>query len=288
MAIDKKGSGRGKQWPTKPAPSSTNEDGTPSTSTSTASSKQPVQKAWSKRVQEAPQPLSAKHIAAAKEKKGGAAGAKGAAEVRKVAAGEEEKNVASSSPAVAGGKKRKAPAAAAVEEEEDSTTDVVAPSPSTSSKVVKPSPSTKKAKTTTSEASTSTKPTNKKSAKAAAPSPVVSKAKLHFLKDDPIPLLKGLETQATQAGYHSTSEDDEDSSDDEDESDGEGGADSGPVEGVELMKLPTIAKDDASVKRKLERARKSGVSRSVLSFFLLALALSSCCWLVRAVDARGR
>ncbi|KAL7409137.1 hypothetical protein BDY24DRAFT_404361 [Mrakia frigida] len=256
MAIDKKGSGRGKQWPTKPAPAG--EDGTPSTSSSSA--KQPAQKAWSKRVQEAPQPLSAKHIAAAKEKKNPvkAAVAKegGAeAEVKKgskkvaavVAAAEEEVVVGGSSPAVAGGKKRKAAAAGT---EEEST--VVAPSPSTSKSAAKPSPSTKKAKTTT-----TTEASSSKSTKKSAAAPVASKAKLHFLKDDPIPLLKGLETQATQAGYHSTSEDDEDSSDDEDESDGEG-ADSGPVEGIELMKLPTIAKDDASVKRKLERARKTG------------------------------
>lgn len=273
MAIDKKGSGRGKTYPAKAA------DGT--------TTQVKAQHPWSRRVQEAPKPLSAKAIAAAKDKKAAPGSSKAGdiegedvaevspakkagKKVSAVSAAAEDKAeaVVAASPA-AGGKKRKAPAAAAVVEEDK----VAAPSPSSSkvASAAKPSPSSKKAKTTPSaEASTSTSSTTKKSStpkskKAASPPP--SKAKFHFLKDDPIPLLKGLETEATQSGYHSTSEDDEDSSDDEDESEGEG-ADSGPVEGVELMKLPTIAKDDASVKRKLERARKTGVRPPHFSFLL--------------------
>lgn len=264
MAIDKKGSGRGKNWPTA-KPTADGETAAPT-------GKQPQQTPWSRRVQEAPKPLSAKHIATAKEKKqgkkaeGGAEGEVKASADKAAAAPVEAAAVAS--PA-AGGKKRKA---AEDKESAPPAAAVASPAAGSSKKTAaaKPSPATKKSKAAPAadaaadEPSSST-PTASKKSKAAAgkkpdPSPAPaassSKAKLHFLKDDPIPLLKGLETGN---GYHSTSEDDEDSSDDEDESDGEG-ADSGPVEGVGLMKLPTIAKDDASVKRKLEKAKKTGVS----------------------------
>lgn len=65
------------------------------------------------------------------------------------------------------------------------------------------------------------------------------------------PLLTGLDPSA----YHSSSSEGEDSSDDDD-----GMSDSGAIDaGIEVAKLPTIAKDDATVKRKLEKAKKSKV-----------------------------
>ena len=254
MAIDKKGSGRGKNWPTKAG--EVGPDGA-------VAAKQPQQTPWSRRVQEAPKPLSAKHIATAKEKKAGKkvdAAAEGAVEAAAAAAPVEDAPAAAAAVAspAAGGKKRKA----AEDKEAATAAPAAAASTSKSPKAAaKPSPSTKKSKTDEPSSSTPTaskkaKPASAKKADASpAPAASSSKAKQHFLKDDPIPLLKGLETGNT-GGYHSTSEDDEDSSDDEDESDGEGP--DGPVEGVELMKLPTIAKDDATVKRKLEKARKTG------------------------------
>ncbi|KAG9121987.1 hypothetical protein FRC07_001807, partial [Ceratobasidium sp. 392] len=45
-------------------------------------------------------------------------------------------------------------------------------------------------------------------------------------------------------------------SSDEDSSDDDGGDDAPEIPGVDVSKLPTIAKDDATVKRKLERAKK--------------------------------
>ncbi|KAK1215674.1 nucleolar protein [Marasmius sp. AFHP31] len=46
---------------------------------------------------------------------------------------------------------------------------------------------------------------------------------------------------------HGLTSDEEDSEDDEFE---------GPIEGIDVTKLPTVAKDDASVKRKLEKAKR--------------------------------
>lgn len=69
------------------------------------------------------------------------------------------------------------------------------------------------------------------------------------------PLLKGL----VEGGYHSTSEDEDDSSDESDV-DVEG-----PVEGIELTKLPTIDKTDEVVQKKLKDAKKSTV-RFLFSF----------------------
>lgn len=79
--------------------------------------------------------------------------------------------------------------------------------------------------------------------KADAPAPVETQ------EEADAPILTGLDPSA----YHSSSSEGEDSSDD-DESDGE------PLdEGIDVGKLPTIAKDDATVKRKLEKAKKSKV-----------------------------
>lgn len=65
------------------------------------------------------------------------------------------------------------------------------------------------------------------------------------------PILTGLDPSA----YHSSSSEGEDSSDDDDDI-----SDSGAIDaGIEVSKLPTIAKDDATVKRKLEKAKKSKV-----------------------------
>ncbi|CED84664.1 rna-binding domain-containing protein [Phaffia rhodozyma] len=108
---------------------------------------------------------------------------------------------------------------------------------------------TQKKSTTTATPSSSTQQSQKKRK---APEPKVIDPESESVKN--APLLKGLE----QTGYHSTSEDDEeeDSSDDEDESDVDINHE-GPVEGIELTKLPTINKDDEVVKKKLEKAKKS-------------------------------
>lgn len=52
---------------------------------------------------------------------------------------------------------------------------------------------------------------------------------------------------------------DEDSSDDD-------GDDAPEIPGVDISKLPTVAKDDATVKRKLERAKRDPVSVFVYAF----------------------
>jgi nucleolar protein 15 len=110
----------------------------------------------------------------------------------------------------AGGKKRKA-----ADEEVDKVTEESVEQPTL--------PAT--APTTAKPTSSTTASTDRKKKAAAAAVPVLS-------------------------GYHSTSEDDEEDSSDDDDEDDEVDSDAGPVPGIELSKLPTVAKDDASVKKK--------------------------------------
>ncbi|KAF7327566.1 RNA-binding domain-containing protein [Mycena kentingensis (nom. inval.)] len=98
------------------------------------------------------------------------------------------------------------------------------------------------------------KATKKAKEKAADVSAPASKAKGKARSPSPIPV----DAEDDDDVIHGLSTDDEDSSDDEGYMDVE-------VSAADIAKLPTIAKDDATVKRKLENAkRKPAVDRGVL------------------------
>lgn len=59
-------------------------------------------------------------------------------------------------------------------------------------------------------------------------------------------------------------------SSDEDSSDDDGGGATPDIPGIDVSKLPTVAKDDATVKRKLERAKRNPVSHVFLPCILVA------------------
>ncbi|KAF5327634.1 hypothetical protein D9619_004325 [Psilocybe cf. subviscida] len=101
-----------------------------------------------------------------------------------------------------------------------------------------------------------TKAKSKKSKKAKSPSPVEEDEEEASDEDVAAAEEKGEDEEQEESHLHGFSTDDDDSSDEEDD-----GMD---VE-VDLGKLPTIAKDDATVKRKLEKAKQNpGEDRGVL------------------------
>ena len=69
------------------------------------------------------------------------------------------------------------------------------------------------------------------------------------------------------------------STDDEDSSDGEDAMDEGPS-AFDVSKLPTIAKDDATVKHKLDKAKRQPVR-------LLLLLINISCWFYPQTEDRG-
>lgn len=105
-----------------------------------------------------------------------------------------------------------------------------------------------------------------KKRKSAEDAPVASSSKSPKASKKVVPAAAAASVPASEpilSGYHSTSEDDEEadsSDDDDDDSDVE--VDTNPVD---VGSLPTVAKDDASVARKLARAKKvAGTEKGVL------------------------